>query len=105
MQHAAQLLHEAITRAGLTQRALAERAATSQSVVARIERGQTVPGVETLDRLLAATGFELKRTLQPKPVVHSHMLDDAARILRLTPVERLREVANVSRFISAATRA
>jgi hypothetical protein len=32
------------------------------------------------------------------------LLDDVPRILRLTPEERLREVAQVSRFISAARR-
>jgi hypothetical protein len=33
------------------------------------------------------------------------MLDDVARILAMTPEDRLREVANASRFISAARRA
>jgi transcriptional regulator with XRE-family HTH domain len=104
MKDSASLLLQARTRAGLAQRDLAARAKTSQSVVARIERGQTVPSVETLDRLLAAAGFELKRTLLLKPVVHSHMLEDSARILRLSPAERLREVANVNRFLAGARR-
>jgi transcriptional regulator with XRE-family HTH domain len=102
MREAARLLLEARTRAGIAQRELAVRARTSQSVVARIERSQTIPSVETLDRLLAAAGFELRRTLLPKPVVHSHMLEDSERILRLTPADRLREVANLSRFVAAA---
>jgi transcriptional regulator with XRE-family HTH domain len=102
MENSASLLSTARARAGVTQRELAERAKTSQSVVARIERGQTIPSVATLDRLLAAAGFELRRTLESKPVIHSHMLDDSARILRLSPVDRLREVANVSRFIATA---
>lgn len=101
-ENSASLLVRARAKAGIAQRELAARAHTSQSVVARIERGQTIPSVETLDRLLAAAGFELKRTLRLKPVVHSHMLEDSARILRLSPVERLREVANVSRFIAGA---
>ena len=105
MEVAAHLLLQARTRAGLAQRELAARAHTSQSVIARIELGQTIPGVETLDRLLAAAGFELRRTLSPKPVVHSHMLADSARILALSPAERLREVANVSRFVAGARRA
>ncbi len=104
MKDSAYLLLQARTRAGLAQRDLAMRAQTSQSVIARIERGQTVPSVETLDRLLAAAGFELKRTLLPRPVVHSHMLEDSTRILRLSPVERLREVGNVSRFVVGAKR-
>src|ERR1035437_6123385 len=100
----ASLLVQARAKAGIAQSELAARAHTSQSVVALIERGQTIPSVQTLDRLLAAAGFELKRSLQLKPVIHSHMLEDSARILRLFPVERLREVANVSRFIAGARR-
>ena len=34
----------------------------------------------------------------------SHMLAEVARILSLTPEDRLREVANASRFIAAARR-
>jgi hypothetical protein len=34
----------------------------------------------------------------------NHMLVDVSRILSLTPEERLREVANVSRFLAAARR-
>ena len=53
---AAWLLREARTRAELTQRALAARAATSQSAVAAIESGRKEPTVATLQRLLAAAG-------------------------------------------------
>lgn len=60
---AATLLRTARLRAGLTQRALARRAGTSQSVVARIESGHTDPGVETLRRLLEAAGFVARCTL------------------------------------------
>lgn len=99
------LLAQARRRAGLSQRELAQRAGTSQSVVARIERGQTDPGAATLERLLAETGFELRVVLRPRRPEPSHMLADVARILRLTPEERLREVANASRFVAAARRA
>jgi transcriptional regulator with XRE-family HTH domain len=99
------LLSEARRRAGLTQRELARRAETSQSVVARIEQGRTDPSTATLARLLAAAGFELRTELLPLPVADTHMLDDVARILSLTPEERLLEVRNVSRFTSAARRA
>jgi ribosome-binding protein aMBF1 (putative translation factor) len=99
------LVREARSRAGLSQRELAARAATAQSVVARIEAGQTRPGSETLRRLLEAAGFELQAELVPLPVVETHMLEDVARILALTPEQRLREVGNVSRFESVARRA
>jgi len=102
---AALLLREARSRAGCSQRELALRAGTSQSVVARIEAGQTRPGSETLRRLLEAAGFELRAELVPLPVFDTHMLDDVARILSLAPEQRLREVANLSRFDSAARRA
>ncbi len=98
------LVRDARLRAGLTQRELARRAETAQSVVARIERGQTSPTWETLTRLLAAAGFDLDATLAVGPVFGSHMLNDVARILMLTPEERLAEIANVSRLAAVATR-
>lgn len=100
----ARILHSARTRAGLSQRALAARAGTTQSVVTRIERGQASPTWETLTRLLAATGFDLDTRITMRPVARSHMLDDVPRILSLTPEQRLEEVANVSRFTSAVRR-
>jgi len=99
------LLREARRRAGLTQRELAGRAKTSQSVVARIEQGRSDPSSATLSRLLSAAGFELRSELLPLPVANTHMLDDVARILSLTPEERLLEVRNVSRFAAAARHA
>lgn len=97
------ILREARRRAGLSQRELAGRAGTSQSVVARIELGQASPTWETLTKLLDAAGFELGTELTRRPVVGSHMLDDVARILSLTPEDRLAELANYSR-LSAAMR-
>lgn len=102
---AGRLLAQARSRAGLTQRELARRAGTSQSVVARIERGQADPGVTTLERMLAETGFDLQVSLRPRRAKSSHMLADVARILSLTPEERLREVGNAARFVAAARRA
>jgi len=62
------LLVTARRRAGLSQRELAERAKTSQSVVARIELGAASPSWDTLARLLAAAGFELDVRLSLRPV-------------------------------------
>ena len=101
----ARLVREARRRARLSQRELARRAGTSQSVVARIERGQTSPGAELLERLLREAGFGLRVELRPSRQAGNHMLADVARILRLTPEERLIEVRNASRFIAAARRA
>jgi transcriptional regulator with XRE-family HTH domain len=101
---AARILREARTRAGLTQRQLAEGAKTAQSVVARIESGATSPSWETLSRLLEAAGFALEADVRPLGAEDSHMLDDVPRILRLTPEQRLLELRNASRFLAAARR-
>jgi len=89
----------------LSQRDLARRARTAQSVVARIERGLTSPSWDTLSRLLAAAGFDLRSDLALRPTAHSHMLDDVTRILRLSPQQRLDEVRNVNRFAQTARHA
>jgi transcriptional regulator with XRE-family HTH domain len=73
------LLRAARTKSGLSQRALAERAGTAQSVIARIERGHTSPAWETLKALLRAAGFDLIARVDPLPVAGDHMMDDIAR--------------------------
>lgn len=98
------LLIEARERAGLSQRALARRARTAQSVIARIESGAANPSWQTLERLLHAAGFALSATLVPGLRGHSHMLEDVPRILRLTPEERLIELRNAARFFESAVR-
>jgi transcriptional regulator with XRE-family HTH domain len=98
------LLYTARKKAGLTQRELAERAGTAKSVIARIEMGRTAPTTDTLIRLLAAAGFELRSELVVRPVENSHMLQDIDRILQLSPEERLQEVKNASKFQVAAHR-
>lgn len=101
---AGDLLHSARAAAAMSQRELARKARTAQSVVARIELGETIPSLVTLTRLLRAAGFELSATLKRIPKLDRSLLDDIPRILRLTPEERLREVAQVSRFVAAARR-
>lgn len=100
---ASKLLRTARERAGLTQRELARKARTAQSVVARIELGGTSPSWSTLARLLKAAGFSLAADLR-RIGIDPQLLDDVPRILALSPEQRLREVAQVSRFLSAARR-
>jgi hypothetical protein len=100
---ASKLLQNARERAGMTQRQLARKARTAQSVVARIELGETSPSWSTLARLLKAAGFNLTADLR-RISIDPQLLDDVPRILALSPEERLREVAQVSRFLSAARR-
>jgi predicted transcriptional regulator len=99
------VLEVARSGAGLSQRKLAVEAGTAQSVVARIELGQTSPTFRTLEQLVRAAGFELELALHKKPVLDRQVLDDVPRILALSPEDRLREVANLSRLATLARRA
>lgn len=101
----ANLLREARLKAALTQRELAKRAGTAQSVIARIETGKTSPTSETLKHLLASAGFELWSELVIRPVENSHMMEDVSRILRLTPEQRLQEVRAANKFLTSARHA
>lgn len=101
---AAFLVRTTRQQAGFSQRELAARARTAQSVVARIESGQTDPGLKTLRRLLAAAGYALTANAVPCPAIDTHMIDDVRRILHLSPEQRLREVGNIHRFLAAARR-
>ncbi len=56
---AADILRAARAHAGLTQRALAERAGVPQPTVAAIETGRQDPRYRTLERLIRACGQEL----------------------------------------------
>lgn len=98
------LVRNARVDAGLSQRELARRARTAQSVVARVELGENSPSWDTLVRLLSAAGFTLCAMLERKPVVDRSVLDDVPRILRMSPEQRLEEVAEMSRFIGTARR-
>ena len=55
----ADLLREARVRAGLTQAELGRRVKRSQSQIARWERGDVKPSLETLRELIRACGLEL----------------------------------------------
>ncbi len=79
--------------AGLSQRALAERAGVPQSTVARIETGVLDPRVGTLERLLRACGAELVVTERPGRGIDRTLIH--AR-LAMTPVERIDYTARAS---------
>ena len=59
---------EARAKAGLTQSQLAKKMKTTQSVVARMEGGKSMPSTRTLQKVAAATGTRLRISfeLQPK---------------------------------------
>lgn len=64
---AAMLVREARRRQGISQAQLALRAGTSQHAVSLIERGLRRPSLDTLERLLLATGHRLAEGLEVVP--------------------------------------
>lgn len=58
--------------AGLTQKQLAERMATSQAAIARLESGTRLPSVETLYRLAVILGVDFTITPQAPLTVRRH---------------------------------
>lgn len=107
------LLRDARQRAGLSQRDLAKRARTAQSVVARVERGQTSPSLDTLTRLLQAAGFDYKPAMTPlpidDPVIAAYKTDIDRSLLRENAGRsvdvRVRALALLSAFATEARRA
>lgn len=83
---AARILRDTRKRAGLTQRALAERAGVSQETIARIETSATQPRFDTLARLLDACGYELEVMPRLGMGVDQTLI---ASMLDLTSTERL----------------
>lgn len=74
-------------RAGLSQRALAVRAGTSQARISRIERGLESPGYERFTGLLLALGRRAEISTPPLSGAPPGRSDR-------TPAERLREAAS-----------
>lgn len=52
-------------RAGLSQAELARRMKTTQSTIARLESGRSLPSTRTLGRFAKATGHRLKISFEP----------------------------------------
>jgi transcriptional regulator with XRE-family HTH domain len=93
------IVQEARRRAGLTQRELAARAGTSQSAIARIERGRQIPSLETLQRILRACDLDLELRIVPHDT-HDDDLIDAT--LALSPEQRIHAVEEMTRVAAAA---
>lgn len=62
---AGHLIREARRRAGLSQRELAERLGTTQSAIARMERGRTEPSYERVAEAVRSCGMDLVPQLLP----------------------------------------
>jgi transcriptional regulator with XRE-family HTH domain len=96
------LIREARRRAGLTQAELAERIGTTQSAIARLERGRSAPSAERLAWIVRACGLELVPTLQPADDSDWSL---ASANLRLDPDARVRQHQAALRFARAGRRA
>ncbi|MBM0257645.1 helix-turn-helix transcriptional regulator [Micromonospora sp. 4G55] len=79
----------------LSQRELAELASVSQATVARIARGDRSPGVDVLERLLAAMGVQLTVAVEP---LDAH-LDARIDELAARPVAERIEQAGLDRVL------
>jgi transcriptional regulator with XRE-family HTH domain len=99
------LIREARLRAALTQRELARRMGTSQSVVARWETGRRSPTLETVLHAVRACGFDLDLSLTPRDLDHDRLIADA---LSRSPTERLAhhdDLLDLERLLHTAVRA
>lgn len=90
MFSSAALLKDARLQAGLTQTALARRLGVSQAAIAKLERPDANPTVDTLDNALWATGHRLEL----EALVRSPGVDESLirQHLELSPAERLRGI-------------
>jgi DNA-binding XRE family transcriptional regulator len=61
----ARSLIEARARSGLTQQEVAKRMGTTQSAVARLERGHPLPSITSLKKYASATNSKLNISLVP----------------------------------------
>lgn len=93
------LLREARELAGLSQRALAERAGVAQSEIARIEAGRQEPGFARLEQLLRAAGYDLRIDLVPHDDHDEQLIRD---MLALSVEERLDSLEEQSDFFGEA---
>ena len=96
--------------AGLSQQELAARANMPQSSVGRIEAGLVSPSIGTVERILAAAGFDLGAELRPRRVadgvVDAYKKDIDRTLLRenlkKTPEERVASLQALVRLADEA---
>ena len=95
------LLREARLRAGLTQAELAVRATTARSQISRYERGEVLPSLESLRRLIRACDLELGFRIFNADL-DQHDASLIGQTLPLTPEERVDRAVRAVRHIHAA---
>lgn len=84
-----QIVREARRRAGISQRELANRLDTSQSVIARWEAGTTSPSFDSVAKAVRACGLVLDVHLTELDEGFGHDWSIAKQNLALTPAQRL----------------
>jgi hypothetical protein len=99
--NAAELIRRTRKRHGVSQRSLALRAATDQAAISRIERGEVSPSVDTVERLLAAMGEQLR--LESDPLERDHDPLHVRATLQRTPAERLELAISWNRLAGRLT--
>jgi transcriptional regulator with XRE-family HTH domain len=91
--NAAVTLQRARISAGLSLRALAERAGTSHATLVAYEAGRAIPRVDTLDRILRAAGFATDIAVTRRA--------DASVAERLAKGEELRQALELAAMFPA----
>jgi transcriptional regulator with XRE-family HTH domain len=85
-------------RAGLTQAEVASRCGTTQSAIARIERGGSEPSILRVESIARACGFDVNVSITP---IDTNEEETFRRNLLLSPEQRMQRVVNAGRFILA----
>lgn len=96
------MIREARRRAGLRQADLAALLGTTQSALARLERGRTEPSFERVAKAVAACGLELVPELR---IADDSDWSVASANLALTVDERVRRHRAALRFAVASRKA
>jgi transcriptional regulator with XRE-family HTH domain len=100
--HGGDLIREARRRAGLTQSQLAARLGTTQSAIARLERGGSEPSYERVAHAVRACGMELIPQLLTADDADGSV---ASANLTVGPDERVRRHQAALRFAMAGREA
>jgi transcriptional regulator with XRE-family HTH domain len=83
------LIKEARLRAGLTQAELGDKIGKPQSVIARWERGDVDPSLETLRQVIRGCGLDLNFHLSRHDDSNDTIIDHH---LKMTPAERFADL-------------
>ena len=93
------IVAEARSRSGLGLRELARRSGTSHATLRKYERGEVDPGVATLERIVAACGYELRVQFAEPDRAAEH---NEAAFAALSPAERLETLGRWQRMLGMA---